>query len=447
MRLILSLICLITFTFASYAQKTLSLDEAINTALNKNTTLQKSENTINTYESGVKAAYGNFLPTLGAYGYWNWTKSEEAGGSVIFQGSVFDLPASSTQSRNYTVGASSDITLFDGLSNIATLSQSQNDLEAGQFSLERLKQDIVFQTISLFYDVINAKQLLNVKEDDVKWNQKNLETITERNKLGAVTLADVYNQQVQAGNAELALIQAKNDLETARTNLLYYLGLDVLEQYEFEEPANAEAGTSGSANDTSYQDISELVSKALSTRSDYKSAQLSLESAQNGVTIAQSGYFPRLTGSISYQLRSDAIENLNDSKNLNVSATLSIPIFSGFSTENRVEIAEVNAQNKDIELTELERNIKRNLQKNYLDLQAAEKSLSVNEKNVKAAEENRRIESEKYSLGSGTLLNVLIANSNYTIARTNYINAKFAYVVLSEQLRYYLGVLNYKQYE
>ncbi len=445
MRLFLSLICLLTFSYASFAQKTLSLDEAINTALNKNTTLEKSENTLKSYQSGVKAAVGNFLPTLGAYGNWNWTKSEEAGGNFIFQGSVIPIPSSTSQNRNYTVGASSDITLFDGLSNIATLSQTQNDLEAWRLTLERMKQDIVFQTISLYYDVINAKQLLKVKEDDVKWNQKNLETITERNKLGAVTLADVYNQQVQSGNAELALIQANNDLETARTNLLYYLGLDVLTNYEFEEPAETE--TPEAIKELDYQDLSELVTRALSTRSDYQSARLNLESAQNGITIAQSGYLPRLTGSISYQLRSDAIDNLNDSKYLSVSATLSIPIFSGFSTENRVQIAEVNAENKDVELTELERNIKRNIQKNYLDLLAAEKSLSVNEKNVKAAEENRRIESEKYSLGSGTLLNVLIANSNYTTARTNYINAKFAYVVLSEQLKYYLGVLNYQQYE
>ncbi len=445
MRFFLSLICLLTFSYASFAQKTLSLDEAINTALNKNTTLQKSENTLKSYQSGVKAAVGNFLPTLGAYGYWNWTKSEEAGGNFIFQGSVIPIPSSTSQNRNYTVGASSDITIFDGLSNIATLSQTQNDLESWKLTLQRMKQDIVFQTISLFYDVINAKQLLKVKEEDVKWNQKNLETITERNRLGAVTLADVYNQQVQAGNAELALIQANNDLETARTDLLYYLGLDVLTDYEFEEPA--EISTPEARVEMNYQDLSELVTHALSTRSDYKSAQLNLESAQNGVTIAQSGYFPRLTGSISYQLRADALENLNDSKYLNVSATLSIPIFSGFSTENRVQIAEVTAENKDVELTELERNIKRNIQKNYLDLQAAEKSLNVNEKNVKAAEENRKIEEEKYSLGSGTLLNVLIANSNYTNARTNYINAKFAYVVLSEQYKYYLGILNYQQYE
>ena len=37
----------------------------------------------------------------------------------------------------------------------------------------------------------------------MKWNQKNLETITERNKLGASLLADVYAQQVRFGNAEL----------------------------------------------------------------------------------------------------------------------------------------------------------------------------------------------------------------------------------------------------
>ncbi|HSD63456.1 MAG TPA: TolC family protein [Ignavibacteriaceae bacterium] len=448
MRIILSLICLLTFGYASFAQETLSLNQAIEIAMNKNTLLQKSENSIKSYKSGVKAAYGNLLPTLDASGNWNWTKADEAGGNVNFGGFVFDQPATSQQSRNYSVSAGSNITLFDGLANIAGISQSQNDLEAARLSLARLKQDVVFQTVSLYYDVINAKQLMKVKEDDVTWNQKNLETITERNKLGAVTLADVYNQQVKTGNAELALIQAKNDLETARTNLQYYLGLDVLGNYEFDDSSvNTEVETFGNEIKSQSEDLSVLVTRALETRSDYKSAQLSLESANNGITIAESGYFPRLSGNISYQLRADAIDNLNQSKYLTVSATLSFPIFSGFSVDNRVQIAEVNAENKGIELTELERDIKRNIQKTFLDLQAAEKSLNVNEENVKAAEENRRIESEKYSLGSGTLLNVLIANSDYTTARTNYINAKFAYVVLSEQLKYYLGVLDTQKYE
>jgi len=73
--------------------------------------------------------------------------------------------------------------------------------------------------------------------------------------------------------------------------------------------------------------------------------------------------------------------------------------------------------------------------------------LNVSENNVAAANENLKIEEEKYSLGSGKLLDVLIANSQYTTALTDLINAQFAYIVLSEQLKYNLGVLDFTMYE
>ena len=60
---------------------------------------------------------------------------------------------------------------------------------------------------------------------------------------------------------------------------------------------------------------------------------------------------------------------------------------------------------------------------------------------------DRASEEERYSLGSSTLLNVLIANSEYTTARTNFISAQFSYIQLSEQLKYLLGELEYQKYE
>ena len=126
---------------------------------------------------------------------------------------------------------------------------------------------------------------------------------------------------------------------------------------------------------------------------------------------------------------------------------MNIPLFSGFRVSNNVQFAEVNVENKVIELSDLERSIKLQIQKTYLDLQAADKSLQVNTKNVIAAEETRKIEQERYSLGLGTLLNVLIANSDYTTARTNLITAQFEFIRLSKQLEYYLGVLNFNKYE
>ncbi len=185
----------------------------------------------------------------------------------------------------------------------------------------------------------------------------------------------------------------------------------------------------------------------MDNRFDYKSALLNLESANDNITIARSGHFPRLTNSIGFGSNANSFDKLFASKSYSVGLTLSIPIFSGFSVSNSVEIATVNAKNQQVVVSDLEREIKRNLQKTFLDLQAAEKSLSVSDKNVEAAQENFKIQQEKYSLGSSNLLDVLTATTNYTNARVAYINAQFAYIVLTEQLKYYTGILDYKKYE
>ncbi len=448
MRATLRVFVLLLLTGAAFPQETLTLDEAINIALQRNSSLQTAINNLRTYESGLTASYGNLLPSLSASGSWGWQRNEDAGTSYNIGGIVFDVPPSKTENRNYSVNANANWTLFDGLANIAQVSQSENDLEAAKLSLERLKQDVVFQTVSLFYDVINSKQLLTVAQEDLLREQKNFETISERNKLGAVTLADVYAQQVNLGNAELAEIRAKNNLETSKTDLLYYLGLEVLKEYNFPDDFTVEElDMIKSRIAQQYDDVPVLISEAMNNRFDYKSALLQVESAEDGITIARSGHFPRLTNSYGFSSFANKPGNLFDSKSYSVGLTLSIPIFSGFSVNDRVEIATVNAMNREVQLTDLERDIKRNIQKTYLDLQAAEKSLNVSEKNVEAADENLKIEEEKYNLGSSRLLDVLVARTNYTNARTNYINAQFAYIVLSEQLKYYLGVLEYNKYE
>lgn len=448
MRTIFIFILFMIISLTGFSQEQLTLDEAIQIALHKNSTLQKSVNGIEGYESNVLASYGNFLPSLGLGAGWDWSRSDVEGASVEFVGGTPVVTAASTQQRSYRTSIGGNWTLFDGLSNFATLSQSKNDLQSAEFSLERLKQDIVFQTTSLFYDVLNTQKLLTVKEDDLKWNEKNLETIRERNKLGAATLADVYQQEVATGNAELEIIRTKNQLEVAKNELLFYLGLDVLKEYSYsDEISDEEAEVLKTDLAEDYVKISEYVNEAMKNRLDYRSAKLDLEGAMDGVTIARSGHWPSLDASGSYTWTGSSLSDINNLRRSQVGISLNFPLFLGWSVDNRVQFAQVEVKNKEVELSDLERNIKRQLQKTFLDLQAAFKFLKVSENNISFAEENLRIEQEKYSLGSGKLLDVLIANSNYTTALTDLINAQFAYLVLSEQLKYYVGVLDYKKYE
>ena len=431
------------------AQEKLTLDTAIGIALHKNSTLLKSSSQIEGYESNVQAAYGNFLPTLGASAEWRWTKSDNQGFFVDqITGQVIQGGDQSTQRRSYNIGLGSNWTLFDGLSNFASLSQSQNELESAQYYLERIKQDIVFQTMSLYYDIVYTEQLLKVKQDDLKWNEKNLETIKERNRLGAATLADVYQQEVAKGNAELELIRTDNNLQTAKKDLLFYLGIDVLEEFEFADSLTVnEEKILKTDLLKDYENITELVNQALNQRFDYRSALLNLESSKSGVTIAESGHWPSLSADGSYAWFGNSLSEIDRNKNLQIGLSLNLPIFLGWSVSNSVQLAEVQSKITELELSDLERDIKRQIKTNFLNLQAAQKGLVVSQNNIAAARENLKIEEEKYALGSGKLLDVLIANSRYTNALTDLLNSQFAYIVLSQQLKYNLGVLDYKEFE
>ena len=189
------------------------------------------------------------------------------------------------------------------------------------------------------------------------------------------------------------------------------------------------------------------MNQALANRKDYLAQKLTLDSFNDNVTIATSGHLPRLSGNAGYGSFANKVDDIFKSHNFSAGLTLSIPIFSGFATQNAIQIAEVDAMNYELQVSDTERLIKQNLQKTFLDLEAAKKALLVTEKNVKAAEENLKIEQEKYNLGAGKLLDVLIASTGYQNATTNYINAQFYYIRLSEELKYNLGVLDYTQYE
>ena len=320
-----------------YSQSQLTLNEAIKIALQKNSGLLSNENNLLKSESNLTAAYGNFLPNLNASGSWSWNKNKGEGYEA--------------DSRSWSVGINSSIVLFDGLSNFANLSRSQNNYEAVKLAIEQKKQEVVFQTINLYYAIVESEQLLKVREEDVKQQQKNLETIEERNRLGSVTKADVYQQQVQLGNAELQLIQQKNVLETSKSNLLFYLGLDVLENYQYSDNfSEREIKILDTDINTDYDRLSELVKQALNNRRDYLAQKLTLDAYYDNLTIARSGHLPSLTGRLGYGTDANVPEDLFKNHLFSAGLTLSIPLFSGFSTHNLIQSAEVDAMNYELQV-------------------------------------------------------------------------------------------------
>lgn len=415
-------------------QKVMTLDEAISIALNSNTNLIFSQNQLLTSEKRVKNAYGELLPNLSASGSWNWRKDE--------------FNSVTADSRSYSVGVGGGVTLFDGLANYKTIDQSKNDLSSAKYSIMKQKQDIVQNTLDRYYSVLNAKEQLNVRIDNVKFNEKLLETIKERNRLGSVAVADVYTQQVQLGNAELALIRAENEFSYAKVTLLNFLGVeDVLTDYVFSDPRGELLVVDPNFHMNAFDEVSVMVDEALKNRLDYKSLKLDVLSADYDVSIAGTGYLPRLTGSYGWSTGSGSIDGLFDGNTYTAGLTLSIPIFSNFRTDLGVQVAKVGLLNQQESLKAKERTIKVEIKQGYQDVIAAKKALDVSNKNIKAASERRKISYERYNLGSGTILDVLQADRDYTQALSDDINVEFNFYRAADRLMNYLGKLDYKKYE
>ena len=448
MKRISILLIVLMVALPTFAQKKLTLQEAISIALQRNTTLIKSKNGLSSSEAQLKNAYGELAPSLGASAGWNWNRVDDNGGQQVFYGGIpLTTQASITENRSYSVGLGGNVILFNGLANYAAISQSKDNLSASEYNISKLKQNIVFTTTDYFYIVLNAAELLGVREENVKYYQRLYETVQERNRLGSVTLADVYTAQVQLGNAELLQIQTQNIYESSKASLLNYLALNVLDDYTLVDPFEGKKIVDSDTYLKDFEDIQTMVSSALDNRFDYKSQQLNLSAAQSGVTIAKSGLYPSLSGNYSYGTSAVTTSDLFNRKVLNIGLSLNIPIFSNFSTENQIQFAKVTEMNAKEDLSALERQIKIEIKQTYLDLVAAKKSLDVATKNVAAAEETRKINQERYNLGSATLLDVLQASRDYQDALSNKINAGYDFYRQHDKLNNALGRLDFSKFE
>lgn len=421
----------------------LTLDKAIGIALQQNTQVILAENVVEGQQGNVLSAIGELLPTLNAFGSWSRQNLETQ--TVYIQG-VGNLPfAQSSTSNSFRTSLSTGVTLFNGFANTSNLSRARAASLSSELSLDRTNQTVIYTTTQLYLNVLRTEQLLKVAQDNLKRSMRQLERIEESNRIGAVALADVYRQQVVAGNDEVSVIQAKNNYDRAVADLVFYLGLNALDAYRFADPAiptDIDITEFRSVN-AQYLDVRALLDRALEFRPDYQSAIENLNRAESGVTVARAGHFPTVSAFASYGLSSPEIDKLRDNRTLTWGLNVSFPLFNGWQVSNAVRQAEVDMKSAHETLDQSHRQIQVDLKKGLLDLEATEKRVEVSQKSVQSAQEDRRIAEERYNLGAGTLLDLLTANAQYTTAISNKVNAVYDYILAKRQMEYYLGTLSH----
>jgi outer membrane protein len=410
----------------SYSQKVLTLDDAVTIALNQNTNVVKSTNSIATFQAGVKSAYGNLLPNLNIGGGFGWQKTSDNGGraQIDYFGNPQILGPSENDSRSWSISAGGGVTLFNGLSNIAQINKSKSDLESAKLSLEKLKQDVVLQTVNLYAQIISYKKLLGFQESDLKYNEGLIDQIKQKYNLKSVALSDVYSQEAQTANSKVSYLRAKNNFEKAKINLLTYLSIDLSKNYEFDSVL-----TSTNTEDLVKNNLNYLYNYALENRQDYLSIKYQQTSTQSQLTIARSGLFPILSANYGFSTSATKPSDLMSRRVYSLGLSLNIPVFSNWNTENSIQAAEVQVQNNNEDVKALELNIKSQVASANLDLQTAQQQLDASEIALTASKESWKIKKETYVLGGATYLDLQQSYNIYLQAEYNRINNEYSYMV------------------
>ena len=431
---------------ASAQTENVTLDQARQVALERNLNVVQADANVNAAQAGVLSAYGGYLPSLSASGGWTRTQIDRAvSGTAALGGGSFNIPAVRNTSNSFSTSLGLNWTVFDGFGRQGQVGQASSRSISTEQTATRTRQAIVYQVESTYLNVLRNEQLVLVSDENLKRDQRQLERITESNRVGALSLADVYRQQSQVGSDEYQLIQAQNNFNKSKADLAALIGLDLNKEYTFIDPSISTDIPKAELDSTAtrYTNFPELVRRAIAARPDYQGAVESYNAASSGVTMARSGYFPSLNVFAGYGLSSDELSSLKDNNSLDWGLRLQWTLFDGFGTNANVQSAVANRRIAEITVAQTERDIGAEVKKALLDLEAARKQYEVSQSALISATEDRKIAEERYNLGAGTLLDLLTANANLVSAQANLVNSAYGYFTAKRNIEYTLGERTY----
>ena len=436
--LLLILLCTIV-TLPTYAQggedrppSVLRINDAVKLALERNTLISQSNLSVGTAEAQLKSAFGSFLPSINlSAGYTRYLTD----GTVVVEGTRFD---NDRPDDFYRASATASLLLFDGFGRTATYNATQSTFDAAELTVEATKRQVKWQVQQGFLNALRAKQLVDLRDVELQTSLEQLERVKGLVEGGVAVISTQYFQESEAANAELSLELARTDYLVARTVLSNLMNYDPVIEFDVSADGLLDAidSTEMGRVRATLGSFEDLFRAQLESRPDIAAARARIVAAEATVKGAKSGYYPSISASLGWGWdQSGGVASTDGTLSLG----MQYPLFEGFRTNERVQIAETDVMNNQIELRRLELSARTELRQAFARLEGAEKTLMAAEKVVQSARQSRFASDERFKVGVGNYSDYLTANAQFVNARINQVNALFNYRMALYEIEYLSG--------
>jgi len=389
---------------------TISLDEAIQLALQHNHSLLAARTTIQQNQAGEITA--NLRPDpvlLGDSQFLPVFQPSQFSSDYLDNSAQFDLGVSYLfergKKRQHRLQAARDVT---------AVSRSQ---------VADNERTVAFNVASQFINVELAESTLELATQDLKSFQNTVEIAESRYKAGDIGEGDLLKIKLQ-------MLQFETDVSQAK--LARVQGLSDLRQLLGYESVGQDYDITGSFD---YQPIKGIVedfqTKALQNRPDLQAARLGVNSADSQLALQKAIGKRDVTGQASYT-------HLAYTNNLSLFGQIQLPIFD----RNQGEIARAGYA-----ITQAQQQEMFASGQVLTDVRDAFEGLRANEKIVdlyrsgylEQAQQSRDITEYAYRHGAASLLDFLDAERSYRSTQLSYRQTLASYLLALEQLREAVG--------
>ncbi len=414
-------------------ERTVTLDEAIGLALRTQPAIIQAQGDLDVAHAGQREALGNLLlPTVNA-------------SSGISQGSNNKVDATSGQVRtfppfvSYTSGLNASLVLFDGFSRLAQTKAAGATAASADASLTNQRFQVILQTKQAFFNALAAAELVKVTQTQVARSEQQLRISKDKLAAGSAIRSDTLRSTVDLGNAQLALLNAQAQQANAEATLARLIGAD----------GNVHAGGAPALPDISALDTTALRREVVSVSPAVQAADAQARAAGSQVSVTRAQYMPTITASYrrnwagtrdSVSLTPAAVgmwPSLTNTWSFNLG--LSWPIFNGFTRETNMTRSLAAREAAEARAADARRQANANFTQQLASLEAASQQVVIASASRAAAEEDLRVQQERYRLGAATIVDVLTSQVSLGQAEVALVQARLNVLLARAQIEALAG--------
>lgn len=406
----------------------ITLDEAVSLAQRNAPATVQARGIERTSRQSVNNAYASFIPSLTVN--VGSTRQFTNAQTIIRDGQTVTLPS---EPWSYSTGMTFGVELFDGGRRFYDLGAARASVDAAEANFISQRFNVALNVKQQFYNVLAARESESAALAELEQAEQQLRAATARVTAGVATKSDSLRSLIQVGNAQLALETARNNLRIANAALTRLVGATDL----------VTASPADTTQEIGPLSIDSATLSALAIEGPaVDQAEANLRSARALRRAANTRYLPTINAS--YQRGGSGTGRFglgDDPYNYSGALRLSLnfPLFNQFSREDAIVRADVARENSEAALRDSRLAAQQNLTQYLGALRLGEQRIRIQQASVAAAEEDLRVQQQRYALGASTLLDLLTSQTTLNQARAALIAARYDYRVAKAQLEALVG--------